>query len=106
VEDPSYSAGIVEFALAEASRLNLPITMISCIPPEPALRSATVDQTVLDAQRAVTRTVEEWQPKFLTQISDELVRDMLMPLLPHPGPPGSWLSAPEDRRFRGLHLAS
>lgn len=111
VEDPSNSAGIVEFALAEASRLNLPVTAISCIPPEPALYGVPlVDQTALDAQRELlTRTVEEWQPKFPdVQISDELARAT---------PGHALVAASRTARlvvvgaggsggFRGLHLAS
>jgi hypothetical protein len=51
----------VEFALTEADRLSLPVTMISCVPTRPALYGVSlVDPTVLDAQRALlTTTVEE-----------------------------------------------
>ena len=111
VEDPSTSGGTVEFALAEASRLRIPVTMISCVPPEPALYGVPlVDQAVLDAQRELLRrTVDEWQPKFPeVQIIDELVR----------ATPGHALvdasrtarlvvvGTGGSGRFRGLHLGS
>ena len=111
VEDPRTSAGTVEFALTEADRLSLPVTMISCVPPEPALYGVPlVDQTALDAQRELlARTVEEWQSKFPdVEISDELVR----------ATPGHALvtasrsarlvvvGAGGSGRFRGLHLGS
>jgi nucleotide-binding universal stress UspA family protein len=111
VEDPQTSTGTVEFALTEADRLSLPVTMISCVPPEPALYGVPlVDHTVIDAQRALlTTTVEEWQRKFLeVEISDELVRDT----------PGHALvtasntarlvvvGAGDAGRFRGLRLGS
>jgi nucleotide-binding universal stress UspA family protein len=75
VDDRSES--VVEFALTEASRLGLSVTMISCVPPEPAMYGVPhVDQAVLEAQsELLTRTVDEWQPKFPeVHISDELVR--------------------------------
>jgi len=111
VEDPSTSGGTVEFALTEASRLRIPVTMISCVPPEPALYGVPlVDQAVLDAQcELLRRTVDEWQPKFPeVQIIDELVR----------ATPGHALvdasrtarlvvvGAGGSGRFRGLHLGS
>jgi nucleotide-binding universal stress UspA family protein len=77
VEDPSTSARTVEFAMTEASRLSIPVTMISCVPPEPAIYGVPlVDESVLEAQRELlTRAVDEWQPKFPdVQVSDELVR--------------------------------
>jgi nucleotide-binding universal stress UspA family protein len=111
VEDPQTSAGTVEFALTEADRLSLPVTLISCVPPEPVLYGVPlIDQTVLDAQRELlTTTVEEWQRKFLeVEISDELVRDTPGHALVTASKSARLVvvGAGEAGRFRGLRLGS
>jgi nucleotide-binding universal stress UspA family protein len=111
VEDLATSAGTVEFALTEASRLSVPVTMISCVPPEPVLYGVPfIDQTALDAQRELlTRAVEEWQPKFPDlEISDRLVRDTPSHALVRESRTARLVvvGAGGSRRFRGLHLGS
>jgi nucleotide-binding universal stress UspA family protein len=111
VEDPQTSAGTVEFALTEADRLSLPVTLISCVPPEPALYGVPlIDQTVLDAQRELlATTVEEWQRKFLeVEISDELVRDTPGHALVTASKTARLVvvGAGDAGRFRGLRLGS
>jgi nucleotide-binding universal stress UspA family protein len=111
VEDPSTSAGTVEFALTEGSRLSIPVTMISCVPPEPVLYGVPfIDEPVLDAQRELlTRAVEEWQPKFPDlEISDKLVRDTPAHALVAESRTARLVvvGAGGSRGFRGLHLSS
>lgn len=77
MDGPSTSTGTVEFALGEASRLHIPLTMISCAPPGPAIYGVPFDdEQVIDAHRqSLATAVEAWQPKYPdVRITPELVR--------------------------------
>jgi len=107
----AHSTSAVEFALTEASRLSLSLTMLSCVPPEPALVGVPlVDQAVLDAQNELlTRTADEWQPKFPdVQISAELVRATPGHALVEASRTARLVvvGAGGSGRIRGLHLGS
>jgi nucleotide-binding universal stress UspA family protein len=82
VEDPDKSAATIEFALAEANRLTVPLAVVSALPHTSAiygvpLADKEVDEEVIDTQRdLLAAAVREWQPKFPdVEIRDVLVRD-------------------------------
>jgi nucleotide-binding universal stress UspA family protein len=106
-----HSTSAVEFALTEASRLTVPLTLISCVPPDPALFGVpSIDQAVLDAQsELLTRTSDEWQPKFpQVQITEELVRATPGHALVEASGTARLVvvGAGGSGRIRGLHLGS